>query len=140
MKAHIIATAKKETIPFGLAGKTYELSLTLNVINELQKKFGDLEKAADRLSDLDSLLWIFKTLINDAVDNHNDDSDDKWGYVDERYIGRKITKDMLPEMTDTFIECFGISLPDSEDTKGSEMPDDLKALVDDIEEDDDAKN
>lgn len=142
MNAIPVATAKKETVEFQLGKRTYKLALTLNAINELQKMYGSLDAVFEKSQQINSLLEIFKILVNEAVDNHNDDfPNDKWEYVDERFIGRKIDITNIRNLKGILFEVFGVSLPEKKTEEDETVvSNEMKELLDEIPEDDDAKN
>lgn len=143
MKAIPVTTAKKEYVELKLGNRTYKLALTLNAISELQKIYGDLNAVLVKSQSINSLLEIFKILVNEAVDNHNDDCpDDKWDYVDERYIGRKLNVFNISNLKGILFAVFGVSLPEkkTEETDETVVSAEMQELLDEIPEDDDAKN
>ncbi|MBR3869001.1 MAG: hypothetical protein IKM66_06770 [Clostridia bacterium] len=143
MKAIPVTNAKKEYVELKLGNRTYELSLTLNAIIELQNIFGDLTSVTEKSRDLNQLLIIFRILVNDAVDNHNDDfPEDKWSHVDERYIGRKLNLTNLASLKGIIPAVFGVSLPETKNEESDEtvVSDEMKELLDEIPDNDDEKN
>lgn len=143
MKAIPVTTAKKDYIDLELGKRTYKLALTLNAIVELQNLYGDLTAVLEKSRDLKQILTIFKILINEAVDNHNDDCpDEKWGYVDEKYIGRKLNISNIKKLSGLLPAVFGVSLPEkkAEETDETVVSAEMQELLDEIPEDEDAKN
>lgn len=71
MKAHIrYDDIKLKTVPMMFDNRTYNIALTLNVIERIQNKFGSLDKAMDKMSDMSipvikELIYMF---INDALE------------------------------------------------------------------------
>ena len=131
MKAIPVTNAKKEYVELKLGNRTYELSLTLNAIIELQNIFGDLTSVTEKSRDLNQLLIIFRILVNDAVDNHNDDfPEDKWSHVDERYIGRKLNLTNLASLKGIIPAVFGVSLPETKNEESDEtvVSDEMKSM------------
>lgn len=143
MKAIPVTNAKKEYVELKLGNRTYELSLTLNAIIELQNEYGDLTSVMEKSRDLNQLLIIFRILVNDAVDNHNDDfPEDKWSHVDERYIGRKINLTNMASLKGIIPAVFGVSLPETKNEESDEtvVSDEMKELLDELPDNDDEKN
>ncbi len=134
MNAIPISTAKKETVPLTLGNRTYELSLTLNCMEAIQKDFGSLGDVYDALGKLDQVKHLIVILVNEAIDNHNDDSDEKWSYVDERYVGRKVSADDINSLAVVISKCFGVSLPEPEKTVGDDIPDEMLEELTEIPE------
>lgn len=126
MKA-IICETKERRVPLTIGGKTYSVALTLNCIEQLQERYGDLNNVFEASSEVGQLKWILSVLINDAVDSYNDDHDDKLDYISEAYIGRKIDIGNIGEYTNILMQTFGVSLPTAED---SPEDDELNAAVD----------
>ena len=144
MKAIPVSNAKKEFVELTLGKRTYKLSLTLNAIMELQKEYGDLSSVMDKSKDLNQLLIIFRILVNEAVDNHNDDHPgDKWEHVDEKYIGRKINLANISELKGIIPAVFGVSLPETKAEESDEtvVSDEMQELLDELpDNNDDEKN
>lgn len=143
MKAIPVSNAKKESVDLKLGDRTYALSLTLNAIIELQKEYEDISLVMEKAQDLNQLLIIFRILVNEAVDNHNDDfPDDQWKHVDEKYIGRKIDLSNISALKGIIPAVFGVSLPASkeEETDETVVSDDMRELLDEIPENEDEKN
>ncbi len=143
MKAIPVSNAKKEYVEFKLGNRTYKLSLTLNAIIELQNEYGDLTSVMEKSRDLNQLLVIFRILVNDAIDNHNDDfPEDKWEHVDERYIGRKLNLTNIASLKGIIPAVFGVSLPETKNEESDEtvVSDEIREFLDEIPDNDDEKN
>lgn len=127
----IICETKERRVPLTIGGKTYNVALTLNCIEQLQERYGELENVFGASSEVKQLKWILAVFINDAVDAYNDDHDVKLEHVTESYIGRKIDIGNISEYTDVLMQTFGVSLPTAE-----ELPEDdeLNAAVDAVAE------
>ncbi len=128
MNARIInqANSRPRSVPFELGGRTYDLTLTLNALDEIQTEFGALENID--LEALGTLKRLFAILINEAVDDHNDENAEKWEHVDERYVGRKLTIDSINDAVDVIIRVFGVSLPDAPEAEG-EITDEMREAL-----------
>lgn len=126
MKA-IICETKERRVPLTIGGRTYNVALTLNCIEQLQERYGDLNNVFEASSEVKQLKWILAVLINDAVDAYNDDHDDKLEHISEAYIGRKIDIRNIDEYTNILMQTFGVSLPTVE---GDPEDDELNAAVD----------
>ena len=143
MKARPITNTKKEYFELELDGKIYKLALTLNAIIELQEIYGDLTAVIEKSKDIKNLLTIFKILINEAVDNHNDvNPENQWEYVDERYVGRKLNIVKIKNLKGMLPAIFGASLPEpkNEETDETVVSDEMKELLSEIPDTDDEKN
>lgn len=99
----IICETKERRVPLTIGGKTYNVALTLNCIEQLQERYGELENVFEASSEVKQLKWILAVLINDAVDAYNDDHDVKLEHVTESYIGRKIDIGNISEYTDVLM-------------------------------------
>lgn len=135
MNAIPVSTAKKETVTLTLGKRSYEVALTLNLIEEIQKSTeGGLDGVFKNIGEIGYLKWLIAKLVNEAVDAHNDESDEKWEYVTEGYVGRKITYNGIQDITRVVFACFGASLPDGEKVTGEDISDEMKQELEDIPE------
>ncbi len=127
----IICETKERRVPLTIGGKTYNVALTLNCIEQLQERYASLRMSLERRVRSNNLSGSLAVLINDAVDAYNDDHDVKLEHVTESYIGRKIDIGNISEYTDVLMQTFGVSLPAAE-----ELPEDdeLNAAVDAVAE------
>lgn len=140
MNARIIESdVKKNTQPITIGNKTYEISFTLNVIDEIQKKYGDLNALADVVEKTSEVKWLIALLVNEAIEEHNEDHpDDKWELLTESYIGRKLDVFNLKPVTSSIFAALGKSMP--ADKSIGEIDDELNAELAGIEDAEQAKN
>ena len=122
MKAHIrYDDIKLKTVPMMFDNRTYNIALTLNVIERIQDKFGSLDKAMDKMSDMSipvikELIYMF---INDALER--DDftpklSGDEVGVdISTTKIGQSIGLTNLSYYSDCILQSMDRSIPESED-------------------------
>ena len=103
---------KDNRIPLEIGGKTYMIMLSLNLIDTFQDKYESLENLVEEFKNTQALKWIIAQFINESVDNHNDENSDKWQYVDEKWVGRKLSifEDMIM-VRDTLLKAFKMSMP-----------------------------
>ena len=132
MNSRIIESdVKKNTQPITIGGKTYNISFTLNVIDEIQAKYGDLNKLADVVGKTSELKWLITVLVNEAIEEHNEDyPDEKWDMVTESYIGRRIDSFNLNSFTKAIFAALGASMP--ADKSIGNIDDELEAELADI--------
>ena len=130
MKA-IICETKERRLPLTIGGRTYNIALTLNCIEQLQDRYGDLERVFDASAEVKQLKWIFAVLINDAVDAYNDEHDTKMEYVSEAFVGRNIDMTNISDYTNILMQTFGASLPAAD---AQPEDDELNAAVDAVAE------
>lgn len=131
MNARICET-KQKYVPFKLGDREYPLSLTLNCIEAFQDRYSSLDGVFEKSADIKELKWILETLINEAVEIHNDDSEEKWDKVSAGYIGRRISSDDISPCMDVLLKVFGASLPVAE--TDSKAEDELAEVIGDIPE------
>ncbi|MBP3446260.1 MAG: hypothetical protein J6K64_03185 [Clostridia bacterium] len=122
MKAHIrYDDIKIKTVPTMFDNRTYNIALTLNVIEKIQDKFGSLEKAMNKMTDMSvpvikELIYMF---IKDAIErddftpklSEDNDSID----ISTTKIGQCIGLTNLSYYSDCILQSMGESLPESED-------------------------
>ncbi|MBQ3603950.1 MAG: hypothetical protein IJA02_08930 [Clostridia bacterium] len=140
MKARIIESdVKKNTQPITIGDKTYDISFTLNVIDEIQGKYGGLNNLADVVEKTSELKWLIALLVNEAIEEHNEDyPDDIWEKVTESYIGRRIDSFNLNTVTKSIFAALGASMP--ADKSIGNIDDELNAELADIENSEPEKN
>lgn len=105
--------------------KERKLTFTINVIDELQEHydmaigkviemmFGTEEDEARKSYSM--IRKVLTVLINEDVEMHNDDNDDKWELVDEKYVGRKVSQENILEVGMAILKAWSASLPPKED-------------------------
>lgn len=99
-----------------IGGRTYEIALTLNVIDRLQDKYGSISEAFAATAKPDGFCDVLMELINDNLELHNEENpEDLWKPLTKAYIGRSVTAHNLREINDAILAAFDASIP-----KGSE--------------------
>lgn len=132
MKARIISDTKQRTVDFELAGKTYPVSLTLNCIEALQDRYGSMETAFENTSSVKELKYIFKVLLDEAVEIFNETAKEgeELEKLSTNFIGRKIDTCNIPYYTRLLADLFEVSLPEDDEETDSEAQAELEAAVD----------
>lgn len=110
-----------------IGDKTFNIVLTLSVIEALQERYDDLNGALEMLGDFKSmtkeLAEIASVFINDDIDCHNEDfPNDKWEKVNPKWICRRIAlnekvegKILAVELSAVIMQAFKLSMPENED-------------------------
>lgn len=82
---------KKNTIEY--KGKQYPIVFNINVLAEIQEKYGSVDAWTQLLNDenFKAIRWGFMVAINEGVDEFNEESDEKLNFLDEKQVGRLIT-------------------------------------------------
>jgi len=77
-----------------IGGKEFNIILTTSVIDELQNKYDDLTSVLEKLDDFKTmtkeLAEITAIFINDDIECHNEDCQDKWETVTADWVCRRI--------------------------------------------------
>lgn len=118
------ANVLERTTPYTLNGRTYYLKATWNVEAEVQDRFGSVKAVLEKKEKLfKNLLSVLTILINEAIDIHNETSNEQWEFVTEKYVGRHIDMSdplkILYLITDVFIR----SSPESEKNRDEDFDD-----------------
>lgn len=89
---------KDKIIHIKYKDKDYPLAFTLNVMEELQEKYGSIDEWASKIDNKDNKepnikdikysLWL---MINEGIEMQNDDNEEKMETVDLKKAGRIIT-------------------------------------------------
>lgn len=106
-------------------GKERKLTFTINVIDELQEHYDmaigkvietmfGAEEDESRKS-YSMIRKVLTVLINEDVEMHNDDNEDKWELVDEKYVGRRVSQENILEVGMTILKAWSASLPPKEE-------------------------
>lgn len=118
MKAHIIYDdVKLKTCPMVLGDNTFNVSFTLNAIDEIQQKYGSLDDALEKMDESISVLKeMLHILIMDAIEREDyfPDIIDTC-MITTRYIGSKIGTSNISYYNDCILQAMGQSLPDTEE-------------------------
>lgn len=78
--------------------KEYPMAYTLNVMEEIQEKFGTIEAWGNALQPpkgqepkIKDLKWTFTQFINEGIDIENEEKNEKRPFVTEKQVGRLIS-------------------------------------------------
>lgn len=126
METVIMPLAESEILPvytpFIFKGRTYDLSVTLNVQNQFIKEFSNPEKLKNMTTDIDLILFQLAVIINEAVDIHNESyPDDIWERVTPNEIGRVYDRRSVKRLASVVAMCLKNSRPaEAEEDKTDE--------------------
>ena len=133
----IVSDTKKRTVPFEIGGVTYELAITLNVIEEIQRRKGDFSDAmTEALGSIEALIF------NEAVEVWNEDHPgEQRPLFTAKSLGRRLTYTDIQDLQGMLFALIGASMPDAPAQKGGAVTEEMTELLDgeDVEEPD-AKN
>ena len=140
----IVSDTKKRTVPFEIGGVTYELAITLNVIEEIQRRKGDFSDAmTEALGSIEALKEIFLLIFNEAVEvwNENHPGEQQRPLFTAKSLGRRLTYTDIQDLQGMLFSLVGASMPDAPAQKGGAVTEEMTELLDgeDVEEPD-AKN
>lgn len=111
MKANVV----EKTVSFPFCGKTYPLKATMNVEADIQENLGNIGEALSNNKSFRNLITMLTILLNEAVDIHNDQNEDQWEHLSERFVGRQISHDDAKHITDVIVQVFTGSRPEATD-------------------------
>ena len=89
---------KDYKIEVEIEGKKYSMVFNLNVMQDIQKKYGTIQKWGDLLErknqepDIESLIFGFGLMINEGIDINNEENNLEEKLLTEKQVGRLITK------------------------------------------------
>ena len=94
---------EKETV-FHYDGKDYKAIFNLNVMQEIQEKYGSIDewgKLTNEASepDVKALIFGIKSMMNEAIDIENEKLEEKKSFLTDKQVGRIITQLGLEEAT-----------------------------------------
>lgn len=102
-----------------LAGKKYEMFCNINVLQELQDRYGSMQAWADHLDDakgeasLKAVLDGLAVMINEGIDIANDDGKNRQ-MITRKQLGRMVDEVSLPELLSTMGELISESMQSAE--------------------------
>lgn len=111
---------KNKYCTVNIDGKEYGMICTLNVIDDIQDKFGcGIESLDPMLNDprqqMKVIKYLLAELINEAADCKADETGEAAAHVTERYIGRHIGISNMSALVDSIGECFSDGLPEADE-------------------------
>lgn len=89
---------KKETNPsITWNGEKYDLIFNLNVMEEIQEKYGSVEKWGELVEEAEEpkakdIKFGFTAMLNEGIDIYNETSDEKREFFTEKQVGRIISQ------------------------------------------------
>ena len=93
---------KKMTITY--KNRVYDLVFNLNVIDEIQKKYGTLNKWVELTEgdepNAEAVKFGFTHMINEGIDIFNEDNNDNIPFMSEKQVARLITELGLQEISE----------------------------------------
>lgn len=102
---------------------TYPLVFNLNVMEEIQEKFGSLDKWGD-LTDgkdgepsLKAIKYGVMLMINEGIDIENEELETKMPFVNEKQVGRIITEIGLAKISELMQDTTTKSVNTGEEAK-----------------------
>lgn len=116
-----MSDVKQKTAALELKGRKYELVLTLNLIDVLQERYGDMSAVFEKSKEIKELRWILWAFLAEATEIHNDDHpEDIWPELTEKQAGRMITADNMPQVNAALLSAFSLSVPQREEAEEDE--------------------
>lgn len=112
-----------------IKGNEYPILFSLNVAEAIQKRYGGVEKIADKLNDIAEIKWILTLIINEGIDYCNYmkiyDETLKRRNITEKELGYLLSlKDLHSgELGQIIIKAFNESMNVEEVEEGQEKND-----------------
>ena len=97
-----MARKKADQTAITYKGKTYPLVFNLNVMEEIQREYGTVDKwgkliESEEEPDAKAIKYGFTAMLNEGIDIQNEGSDEKLPFFTEKQVGRIITEIGLKE-------------------------------------------
>lgn len=113
-----MSAIKDGRYPVELGGKEYHLLFSLNVLDEMQDRFGGydkLDKAFDRSNPemIKDLRWLLTIAINEGMEENETE-------LTEKQVGKLIHAGNLPMIRDVIFSAFAYSVNGGEEQEGEE--------------------
>lgn len=111
---------KNKYCTVNIDGKEYGMICTLNVIDDIQDKFGcGIESLDLMLNDprqqMKVIKYLLAEMINEAADCKADENGEAADHVTERYIGRHISVESTAEIVSAVSDCISGGLPEADE-------------------------
>ena len=103
---------KEYKFKFEVEGKEYEMIVNLNVLQELQEKYGSIKKWGELTDgqsgevDIEALRFGYTKMLNEAIEINNDENGTNTPLFNEKQAGRLITKIGMKKATENLNEAF----------------------------------
>lgn len=93
---------KKENV-LTYKGVDYDLAFNLNVMEEIQEKYGSVEAWGELVESTaepkaKDIKFGFLAMLNEGIDMYNDDHEDKRAFLTDKQVGRIISEVGLSEV------------------------------------------
>lgn len=111
---------KDDTVKFEIGGKNYDISLTLNVIAQMQERYGELGGVYGKSNDIKEFGWMIAVMVNDAVENWNDDHEDKKEAITPEWAMRKVNVHNIAALKESLFTAF--ESPDKDEDESPNAP------------------
>lgn len=99
-----------------LDGKEYPMLFDLNAIDEIQDRFDiPISSLFELMSDEKKVFKVLKSLLAILINEGLDDLETGEEHVTEKFIGRKITAQEIPNLKNKISEAFTNGIPKSEE-------------------------
>jgi hypothetical protein len=118
---------KNKYCTVNIDGKEYGMICTLNVIDDIQDKFGcGIESLDLMLNDprqqMKVIKYLLAEMINEAADCKADENGEAADHVTERYIGRHIVGfEAMAGLMGAISECISGGLPEVDEEENPQM-------------------
>lgn len=105
--------------------KDYPIAFTLNVMEQIQKKYGEFQKWVDLFSNIEGevpvgdLIWTFNELFNEGIDIDNENNNTKIPMLEHRKVGRMITEFGQTKAVNVLFKLVKDSVPEADESKNS---------------------
>ena len=112
-----------------LGGKEWPLLFDLNAIDEMQKRYGDVQDLFEQLIEAGEMRWVLAVLIREGVAAQNDEEGTHITAPTEDQMGRMMTLADLQsaEVAQAVLEAFAESL--GKNVTGAELTEFAKELA-----------
>lgn len=131
-----MSAIKDGRYPVTLGGKLRHLLFDLNVLDEMQDKFGGFDTLADILNgehSMKNMKWLLALLINEGKEENEPD-------IDERQVGRFLHVGNMQEVMQHVYKAFALGNAGDEETTSETLAEDETDEADEAAEDGEEKN
>lgn len=114
-----------------LRGKEYSIMFDLNVIEVVQKRYGDITKLSEKLADISEQRWILTQLINEWIEFDNFENNRSNKTLTEKQVGMLLSLQSLNsgEFTQIIVDAFNDCLGDEKNVTAEELMEIGKATL-----------
>lgn len=90
--------------------KSYPMSFSLNVIEQIQEKYGSIDKWTEIFDAKDikiaDVIQTFEFLLNEGIDIENEEKSEKRAFLSHKQVGRLLTQIGLQNATEQIKNLF----------------------------------